>query len=272
MRGKTRPYWTRIGISFRVVHALQTAWRTTSYQVHQERTSIVAESHPTHIQVGCPSCSRVLRIRPEYLHRNLLCNRCNHQFAPEASDILPSEPPPPSDNPSLDTIKLTLCCPGCLRNVRVRKRWLGRAVTCKHCEESFVAHEPEGYAWPDIESEESISPADESVSIQALKQPVGNLEDPNPAFDDLLSELNASSSSSTDAEPAAAPAHAHAHQPSADVAQVSHPESWPALPAADERPPLVTAEPEPETSPAQPPSHRRRLSLRPASRTPGPSR
>ncbi len=141
-----------------------------------------------HIHVGCPSCQRVLNIRPEHLTMRVSCKHCLHHFSPRAEDVLPSEPPLMVDPE--DRGKVTLCCPGCLRTVRVRRQYLGLEVVCKYCEQSFVAQEPEGHPWPQELGVESEALEESDVS---LEKPMSELPPESVASHSAIQEADAGS-------------------------------------------------------------------------------
>lgn len=57
----------------------------------------------THLQIGCPSCQKTLKIRPAYLGHRVACKYCEHQFVPTA-DVPEAGPESSGDVPSLEEL------------------------------------------------------------------------------------------------------------------------------------------------------------------------
>jgi chromosome segregation ATPase len=68
---------------------------------------------PRHIRIPCPECTRTLRVRPEYVGRQVQCKHCQHHFA------IPKY--------------IVLTCPECRQDGMIRTEQVGREFRCKHC-------------------------------------------------------------------------------------------------------------------------------------------
>src|SRR5689334_12185348 len=74
---------------------------------------------PRYIKVPCPSCSRILRARAEYIGLPGTCKHCGQVF--------------------LLKKYVQIACPNCSRSLDIRQEYLGRSIACKGCGHAFRA-------------------------------------------------------------------------------------------------------------------------------------
>src|SRR5512135_2115007 len=77
----------------------------------------------TDIQTHCPNCQLLVKIKPQYLGREVFCMQCGCSFRISSH--------------------VQLSCPNCRRDLKINPKLIGRQCKCKRCHHKFLA-QPEG--------------------------------------------------------------------------------------------------------------------------------
>jgi len=82
----------------------------------------MVEVKPTGYYVGCPHCSRELRIHGKYAGQHVQCKFCRKPFEFAIGKN------------GLSRIAFFADCPHCNNEIRAAQKYSGAKVACKHCD------------------------------------------------------------------------------------------------------------------------------------------
>ena len=86
-----------------------------------EEVISVIEVKPIGEYVGCPHCSRELRIHSKYVGERVQCKFCRKPFAFKP------------ETPGLTQVAFYTDCPHCKKEIRAATKYMGSKVACKLC-------------------------------------------------------------------------------------------------------------------------------------------
>jgi len=93
--------------------------------------------------VPCPRCGMPLNSLAESVLHDLQCPQSRDPSLTSLTEPTSLSEPTPSTTDPISTVKIEVECPSCHRSLKVRRQYLGRTVSCRHCNASFVVADPE---------------------------------------------------------------------------------------------------------------------------------
>ncbi len=126
----------------------------------------------THFVARCPQCAAGLKIRRIYVGRSVRCKQCAQVFQAEEGPDSFSETEAPTVARESDRISVD--CRNCQATLNVRRSYIGKSVSCKHCGQSFLVEAPAG---TEVESPSPSHSGDAThLSFDRLRADLGAIQ------------------------------------------------------------------------------------------------
>ncbi len=126
----------------------------------------------THFVARCPQCAAGLKIRRIYAGRSVRCKQCAQVFQAEEGSETFSESGAPAGGSESDRISVD--CRNCQATLNVRRSYIGKSVSCKHCGQAFLV---EATAGTRVESLSSAAEGDEPhLEVERIRANLGAIQ------------------------------------------------------------------------------------------------